>query len=335
MKAIKNYNSAAPESSNVLARFRRALGVPGFRSIQDTIRLGELFRFLFKKTFPFWQALGFHVIPKHFCEPIPDTKSLKDSLWQTQSELVGIDINEEGQLQLLSRFTSEYREEYEGLPKEKVSIPHQYYVNNHRFGNVDGEVLYCMIRHFKPRAVFEIGSGYSTYLSAQAILQNKKLSSHDCELTACEPYPNKTLEAGFPGLSRLLPCKIQELPLSEFGRLKENDILFIDSSHVLKIGSDVQYEYLEILPRLNKGVIVHIHDIFLPAEYLKKWVKSYYWFWNEQYLLQAFLSFNDSFEVLWASSYMHLTHPDQLESAFSSYDRQQHWPGSFWIRKTR
>jgi len=107
----------------------------------------------------------------------------------------------------------------------------------------------------------------------------------------------------------------------------------------LKIGSDVQYEYLEVLPRLNKGVIVHIHDIFLPMEYPRKWVIGMHRFWNEQYLLQAFLSFNCAFEVLWAGSYMHLRHPDELERAFNSYNRNIVWsthvPGatSFWMSK--
>jgi len=120
----------------------------------------------------------------------------------------------------------------------------------------------------------------------------------------------------------------------EFGKLKENDILFIDSSHVLKIGSDVQYEYLDILPRLSKGVIVHVHDIFLPAEYPKEWVLKDYIFWTEQYLLQAFLAFNDSFEVLWAGHYMHLKYPNKLEDAFS-YKRDERLPGSFWMRKIK
>ena len=122
--------------------------------------------------------------------------------------------------------------------------------------------------------------------------------------------------------------------MSEFLSLEENDILFIDSSHVLRIGGDVRYEYLEILPRLNRGVIVHAHDIFCPAEYPRQWVLEHYHFWTEQYLLQAFLTFNDSFEVLWGSSYMHINHPDKLEAAFSSYGRDVESPSSFWMRKT-
>ncbi len=289
-----------------------------------------------KKSFPFWQKLGFHITPNHYYQPIPDTRTLKDDLWQKQSELAGIDINEEGQINLLSQFSSEFKEEYESFPRIKTSVPYQYYINNGAIESVDGEILYCIIRHFRPRKIFEIGSGNSTYLSAQAISKNKeKDNSYECELVAIEPYPNDLLRDGFPGFSKLIPKKAEDIPLSEFKKLTENDILFIDSSHVLKIGSDVQYEYLEILPRLNKGIIVHLHDIFLPAEYPKEWVLKDYRFWTEQYLLQAFLAFNDSFKVLWAGSYMHLKHPDKLEASFSSYKRDERWPGSFWIRKIK
>lgn len=292
---------------------------------------------LINKSFPFWQKIGLHITANHFYEPIPDTRTLKDELWSNNSELVGININEDCQTNFLSEFSSMFKEEYEAFPlnKSEVEIPSQYYVNNGGFESVDSEILYSIIRYFKPKKIFEIGSGNSTYLSAQAILKNKEENGHECELIAVEPYPNDVLKAGFPGLSKLILAKIQDIPLSDFSKLEENDILFIDSSHVLKIGSDVQYEYLEILPRLNKGVIVHIHDIFLPAEYKKDWVLKDYRFWTEQYLLQAFLAFNDSFEILWAGSYMHIKHPDKLEAAFSSYKRNERWPGSFWMKKIR
>ena len=130
-------------------------------------------RFL-QKTFPLWQKLGFHITPNHYYYPIPDTRTLKDDLWQKQSELVGININEKNQLNFLSLFSSKFQEEYENLPKNKTLIPHQYYINNGGFTSVDGEILYCMIRHFKPKNIFEIGSGNSTYLSAQAVLENKE-----------------------------------------------------------------------------------------------------------------------------------------------------------------
>lgn len=288
------------------------------------------------KTFFIWQGLGFHVTPNHFYSPIPDTRTLKSDLWLKYSELKGIDINEKKQLTLLSLFVSKYKDEYNNFPKKRTSIPYEYYINNGGFESIDGEILYCIIRNFKPRKILEIGSGNSTYLSAQAIIKNmKEDSKYKCELMAIEPYPNNVLKTGFPGLFKLIPKKVQNIPLSEFNKLKENDILFIDSSHALKVGSDVQYEYLEILPRLNKGVVIHFHDIFLPAEYPKEWILKYHIFWTEQYLLQAFLTFNKNFEVLWAASYMHLKNFEKLEKAFKSYNRNERWPGSFWIRKIK
>ena len=297
-------------------------------------RVYNLFLRLFtKKFFLVWQRMGFHITLNHFYEPIPDTRTLKDELWLKHSDMVGVEMNEEGQVNLLSQFSSKFKDEYENFPRFKISIPYQYYVNNGTFESVDGEILYCMIRHFKPKKIFEIGSGNSTYLAAQAVLRNKEEDGKECELIAFEPYPNDVLRAGFPGLSKLIPTKIEDVALSKFDELKKNDILFIDSSHVLKIGSDVQYEYLEMLPRLNKGVIVHLHDIFLPAEYPKEWVLRLHIFWTEQYLLQAFLAFNNAFEVLRGGSYMHLKHPDKLEAAFASYKREERWPGSFWMRR--
>jgi hypothetical protein len=288
-----------------------------------------------KRFFRLWEDKGYHVTPVHFYEPVPDTRTLKDDLWEKQSPLVGIDINEAFQIKLLSLFSSKYKKEYESFPREETSVPYQYYVDNGAFESVDGEVSYCMIRHFKPKKIFEIGSGNSTYLSAQAVIKNGEDNNHECELVAFEPYPNDILKSGFPGLSKLISTEIQNVSITTFDKLRENDILFIDSSHVIKIGNDVQYEYLEILPRLNIGVIVHLHDIFLPAEYPREWVLRDYRFWTEQYLLQAFLAFNDRFEVLWAGSMMHLRHPDKLEIAFSSYNREERWPGSFWIRKIK
>lgn len=295
----------------------------------------EIVNVVYRRCFRSLEKLGFHVTPVHYEDPVPDTRVLKDDLWQRHTDLVGIDINEKGQINLLSLFSSKFKKEYEIFPRNKTSVPYQYYVNNNYFCSVDGEILFCMIRHFKPKKILEIGSGNSTFLSAQAILRNKEENNRECELIAIEPNPNNVLKAGFPGLSKLVPTAVQDVSLSEFTKLKENDILFIDSSHVLRIGNDVQYEYLEILPRLNKGVIVHIHDIFLPAEYPKNWILKNFMFYNEQYLLQAFLTFNGSYEVQWAGSYMHLTRPDKLEAAFSSYKRGESWPGSFWMRKIK
>ncbi len=285
------------------------------------------------------QDYGLHMLPVHFYSPVPATKTLPAETWSRCAEMPGVRTNIKKQLVLLATLARRFRKEYERFPARKPegSPPHTYYSSNGFFDDVDGYVLYSMVRQFRPRRVIEIGSGNTTYLFAEAIARNRKDDRrYRCDLTAIEPYPNEVLKAGFPGLTRLIAKPLQEVPLSEFEKLGRNDILFIDSSHILKIGSDVQRELLEIVPRLAKGVIVHFHDIFLPKEYPRNWVEEMNRYFTEQYLLQAFLAFNDSFEILLAPAYLHAQHPKAMEAAFHSYHRAQEWsPSSFWIRKTR
>jgi hypothetical protein len=287
---------------------------------------------LYRALFPLCQRLGFHLTPNHFYQPIPDTRTLDDSLWDRQSDLVGIDMREEKQLLLLATLAEKYKHEYNRLPRSRkeTSQPYEYYLDNPALGPVDGEILYAMIRHFAPGRVVEIGAGFTTRLAAQAIGKN----TNPCELVSIDPYPPPEVETGFPGLTRLLRQPVQSVPLQEFEKLGKNDILLIDSSHVLKIGSDVWHEYLEILPRLRDGVVVHIHDIFLPLEYPIDWVRQEYRFFNEQYLLQGFLTFNNRFDVLWAGGYMALKYPAAVKAALPNFDEEKCWPGSFWMRKT-
>lgn len=263
------------------------------------------------------QSVGIHAIPNHFYGPIPDTAKLPEETWREKSTLAGIDMNDPGQIEL-AHAMGEWSKEFPSVPQAG------------QFGGVDGEVLHAMIRHFRPRRILEVGSGASTQISAAAICKNEI-----GKLIAIEPYPNNALKKGFPGLDSLIVSPVQDVGMAEFERLGENDILFIDSSHVVKIGSDVQFLFLEVLPRLNPGVIVHVHDIFLPQSYPRKWVVNELRFWNEQYLLQALLMFNNSFEVLWAAHYMNLRHPELLASIFSRYVAGSLFQGSFWMRKIR
>ncbi len=289
-----------------------------------------------KEVFRRCERRGYHVTPVHFYEPIPDTRALREELWAPRTECPGVELNDADQRRLLSLLSSRFRAEYEALPRKPTREAHQYFVHNPYFGPVDGEMLYSIVRHFRPQRFFEIGSGFSTRLAAQAILRNQQENdSFDAELVAIEPYPDDVLARGFPGLSKVVRMKVEDVDAAFFGVLERNDILFIDSSHVLKTGGDVQREYLEILPSLRPGVLVHIHDIFLPSEYPREWLVRHLRFWNEQYVLHAFLAFNESFRVVWGSSYMHLVHADLLDEAFSSYDRRTASPGSFWIRRRK
>jgi hypothetical protein len=284
--------------------------------------------------FDLWQAHGYHVKQLGFYSPLPDTRELPESVWKSESSLTGLDMNEAGQLHLLDRIHSRYHEEYCLLPSAKPDGPPRYYFGNTSFESVDTEMLYSLIRDLSPRRFVEIGSGFSTLLAAEAMARNQRDGSPGT-LTAIEPFPPVFLRERLPFPVELVVQPVQMVALERFTSLCKNDILFVDSSHVCKIGSDVNFEFLEILPRLAPGVVVHIHDIFLPVEYPHEWVSTLHRFWNEQYILQAFLCGNRDFEVLWAGSWMHLRHPDKLAAAFRSYLPERIWPASFWIRKVK
>lgn len=286
--------------------------------------------------FDLWQARGIHITPVHFYQPVPDTRALGPGIWNGARTSPGVDFREAEQRALLEEFAARYRPEYAALPRTRGDGRPHFYLENGGFRSVDAEVLYCMIRRFRPRRMIEIGSGQSTLLAAQALVKNAgEAGGHPCRFTTIDPFPDPEVRAGVAGVDEVLAREVQSVSLETFADLGENDILFIDSSHVLRIGSDVQHEFLEILPRLRPGVLVHVHDIFLPAEYPRRWILEHKRFWTEQYLLQAFLAFNDVFQVMFAASYLHLTRADDLARVFPSYDRSREWPGSFWMRRIR
>jgi len=285
--------------------------------------------------FATWERRGYHVTPVHYYSPIPDAAELEEALWREPRPAVGIDMREAEQLGLLESVSARYRSEYGCFPKDAATSDCPFYIHNDNFFSVDAEMLYCMVRKHRPARIIEIGSGFSTLVTSLAIERNKKEDPHyECRFVAVEPFPNRSLLALAKNLSELIEAPVQNIPLERFQELEANDILFIDSSHVSRIGSDVNYEFLEILPRLRDGVLVHVHDVFIPFEYPREWVTERRWFWNEQYLLQAFLSFNSCFKVVWAASYMHWKFPVRVAAAFDSYDRSRTTPASLWIQRT-
>lgn len=300
------------------------------KNLTYNLLIGNTTHFVFKTLFPLWQKFGFHLTQNNYYEPIPDTRNLKPKLWIQKNKLIGINLNVKRQLKLLDTFRTLYKKEYEKFPRHETD-PNQFYINNGGFESTDAEILYCMIRYFKPEKIIEIGSGSSTLLIKKAVKCNEEEGLRT-NFSVFDPFPSQIIKSS-PKISKLHITKVQEVPRSVFKLLKKNDILFIDSSHIVNIGSDVQYLILEILPSLNKGVIIHFHDIYIPNEYPKNAVLSYYYFWNEQYILQAFLTFNNAYEILWAGNFIHLNYPSKLEAAFASYNKKNTEPGSFWIRK--
>lgn len=283
--------------------------------------------------FEMYQSQGVHALPVHFYQPIPNTAELPDSLWEKSSETIGVEPNLQSQRELLQEISQTYLKEYHNISEDPPKSATEY-TRAAKFSGMDGAMLYSTIRKYKPRKIVEIGSGYSTLLSLLALQKNREERS-DCqgEMTAIEPYPKDFLKQSLEGRGQLIVEKVENVLLSTFEALGENDILFIDSSHTVKIGGDVVYELLEIIPRLKKGVLIHIHDIFMPLEYPKTWVKNRHLFWTEQYLLQAFLAFNRHFEILWSAGYMHAKMPEVLAHYFPDYDSTRQQAGSFWMRR--
>lgn len=280
---------------------------------------------LIYRYFDYWEKRGLHITTNHFYSPIPDTAALPADFGQRQSELPGIEMNEQAQLRLLREISSVARDECRDFAHKPTADPHEFYFENGQFGGMDAPLLYCLVRHFRPKTILEVGSGHSTRIATRAAALNG-----DTTVVCIEPYPAESLRT-MPGVSELLVSPVQAIDLARFSALEANDILFIDSSHVSRAASDVNYLYLEVLPRLRPGVIVHVHDIFLPQDYPRAWLTDHLLFWNEQYLLHAFLLFNSAFEVLFANSYMALRQPDALRASFP--DAPWLGGGSFWMRR--
>lgn len=184
----------------------------------------------------------------------------------------------------------------------------------------------------KPRRIIEVGSGFSSLLMADV---KARLGPQGPHITCIEPYPREFLRRPDLQIDQLIVEKVQNVKSDLFLSLKAGDILFIDSSHVIKTGSDVQYLYLEILPRIPTGVLVHIHDIFLPAEYPKKWALEENRSWNEQYLLQALLAHSNKFSVFFGCCYAHYFLSESLSKALGRAGKPSYGGGSFWIESCR
>jgi hypothetical protein len=276
-----------------------------------------------------------HITPVHYYSPIPNLSKLPDSHWSdARPDPTGIALRTESALALIERFSNLYREEYEAFPSDKTRDPQVFNLNNKAFGSGDAEILYCVLRHFKPRRVIEVGSGYSSLLTAQALRTNlSENPTSPCEFICIEPYPPSYLQPMPEGITRMIPKFVQDVGHETFTTLAAGDILFIDSSHVVALGSDVVHLYTEVLPRIAPGVIVHIHDIFLPYDYPATWLRESRYFWNEQYLLQAFLLFNDAFEVMLPLHAVARRYPDEFACFIPSFGRQKELPGSFWVRR--
>jgi hypothetical protein len=271
------------------------------------------------------------VPPGHYYSPIPSIEEVKRKeaaiFGDVPPELPGIDLNVSGQLAWFDRFAPFYPQ----LPFGEQRKPGlRYFYENDGFNHTDAIALYCLIRHAKPNRIIEAGSGNS---SALILDVNESYFDNAISYTIIDPYPDGFHSVSKPGDQnrvRLIPKRLQDVDLVLFRDLSANDILFIDSSHVSKIDSDVNFVVFKVLPLLERGVFIHFHDVFYPFEYPKEWVYEGR-AWNEAYLLRAFLQHNNSFQIQFFPNYLGRFHGHRFENDMPLCVRNSGC--SLWIRK--
>lgn len=306
--------------------------LPYIRSlVLENKRLDENSRIL-KETYQTW------VPPGHYYSPIPSLEELreyKNRIFDNSKTIRGIDLNEEGQILLMDEFCKFYGDLDFSF---KNSRKHRYYYDNPSFKEPDAIILFSVLRHLRPQKVIEIGSGFTSALMLDI---NEKHFNNSIDLTFVEPYPDLLLsllkEEDKAGL-KLISDKTQNIDLKIFDNLNAGDLLFIDSTHVSKTGSDVNTIIFEILPILKPGVIIHFHDVVFPFEYPEEWVfntngKWKGFSWNESFMLRAFLMFNEQFTIYFFGSYMLSCNRDFFSENMPLFLKSI--PGSIYLKKVK
>ena len=267
----------------------------------------------------------------HYYSPIPNLDEIKlrekELFSNPPKNFPGIDLNERAQLETLRLFGAYYREQ----PfSENKAAKLRYYFKNSAFSYADALVLYCMIRHLKPKRIIEIGSGYSSCVTLDT---NELFFDNKIACTFIEPHPEllqSLLKSSDADRIKIIPQKLQEVDSNIFAELSSQDILFIDSTHVAKIGSDVNLIFSKILPMLKKDVFIHFHDIFYNFDYPAEWVFGGR-AWNEAYVLRAFLQYNDSFKIQYFNSMLGAFYAELVRKEMPLCLKNQ--GGSIWIKK--
>ncbi len=279
---------------------------------------------------------GFLPLPVHFYSPVPDIKDLKvRQVWSCRSELPGVSFRPKEQLALLSEIGKQYGHEC-NWPIKSTGDPKQYFSENSSFSFGCAASTYGILRYFKPHKVVEIGSGNSSLIISSALKINHQENSELVEYTIIDPFPGPIVKNGLPCLTQLIKERVELQSIDQFTKLSINDVLFIDSGHTIRTGGDVNFLFLEVLPRLSPGVIVHFHDIPLPWDYPEVYfTRPLRFLWTESYLLQAFLIYNNAFEVMLAMRYLQTDHIEAFRASFPFFkpDVQLANSGSFWIRR--
>jgi Methyltransferase domain len=294
--------------------------------------------------------LGFHILPAHYYAPVPNIIELERTvdLWAKPSAMSGVHIDLDEQIDNLRRVCAPFQQEFRGNPYYKHAVNQPFRSGRSRFfGYIEAEVLHAVIRHYKPAHLIEIGGGVPSYCTSQAISMNRQDTGLNGQITCIEPDPVnmiKNLDEKLENFE-LIARPIQDVPLKYFTQLQANDVVFIDSNHVVRSGSEVNYIVLEILPILAKGVLVQFHDIYLPYDYDRDVLRNFT-HPNETALVAAFLACNTRYKILFALSMLHYERRQEMQSVLpeyqpesdwrgmraGEYDQTKHFPSSLWLR---
>ena len=268
--------------------------------------------------------------PGHFYSPVPDLAEVDrdaDRLFASRRSLTGVDLREEAQVALFGELAALSRAD--PLPAGPEGGT-RYWTDNPFYGIGDASMLQAMLRHLRPKRYLEVGSGWSTAL---ALDTSERFLDGTVSVTAIEPYPAVLRDRLRPGdRVDVIEAPVQSVPLERFEALEANDVLFIDSSHVLKAASDVHFLTTAVLPVLAPGVVVHLHDMFWPFEYLRHWIEQGR-AWNECYLVHAFLLYNDAFEVVLFNHFLAQCRPEVIEAELPAMAENP--GGALWLRRWR
>jgi Methyltransferase domain len=282
----------------------------------------------------FRQAASLFVPPGHFYSPVVDPRELRPrhpDLWNTPAgDLPGLRLDADAMLARWHEWRSFLREI--PFPASRTE-GFRYYFENDQFSWGDASIYYAMLRSLRPARLIEVGSGYSSALALDTVDRHFPGA---VQMSFIEPYPDRLrglLTEEERGTVHLLQAKVQDVPVSTFEALEDGDLLFIDSTHIVKSGSDVCFELFEVLPRLRRGVTVHFHDIFFPFEYPPDWALDQNRSWNEAHALRAFLIGNDDFEVVFFNDFFRRRFPQEASDPALVFGRNS--GGSLWLRKRR
>jgi predicted O-methyltransferase YrrM len=268
---------------------------------------------------------GIFPLRNHYYEPLFNFKQLKKKLYKDRN-LPGINFNLNQQLNNLSSLV--YTNELIDLNLKKNSTNFNFNIKNGFFEHGDAEIYYQLIRHIKPKNILEIGSGHSTLIALEAIKKNKNIDKINTKINCVEPYENTWLD-NFN--IKIIRKKIEDLNTNYYLSLKNGDILFIDSSHMIRPQGDVLKIFFEIIPKLKKGVIIHIHDIFTPKDYPEKWLINEHRFWNEQYLVEALMMNKNRYEIYLMLNYLKNNAYKKLKEK-CPYLKKKFEPGSLYLK---